>query len=187
MDSFNQTFYSGTSGIVNPVPQSLYPPEFQGKSRLTYYASLFNSIEINSSFYKLPKASTVSKWADSVSDNFQFTFKLSKAITHAKGLDFNAEDIDQFMQVIAPVGNKNGCLLVQFPPGLKIKKMDQLQKLLVSIKGANPDNIWKVAIEFRNQSWYHEEVYDLLHQNNISIVIHNLPAAATPLTAATAS
>ncbi|MEJ7683235.1 MAG: DUF72 domain-containing protein [Segetibacter sp.] len=53
-----------------PVPQSLYPAEFQGKSRLTYYASLFNSIEINSSFYKIPKVSTVCKWAESVPDNF---------------------------------------------------------------------------------------------------------------------
>jgi uncharacterized protein YecE (DUF72 family) len=181
MNLLEKTFYSGTSGLVLPVPQSLYPPEFQGKSRLTYYASLFNSIEINSSFYKIPKVSTVSKWAESVPDNFQFTFKLSKAITHAKGLDFNAEDIDRFMQVVAPIGNKKGCLLVQFPPGLKIEKIDQLQKLLVSIKGANPESIWKVAIEFRNQSWYDDEVYDLLNQDNISMVIHDLPAAATPL------
>ncbi len=187
MTSIDNTFYSGTSGLVLPVPQSLYPREFQGKSRLTYYASLFNSIEINSSFYKTPKVSTVSKWAESVPDNFQFTFKLSKAITHTKGLDFNAGDIDQFMQTIAPIGNKKGCLLVQFPPALKIEKMDQLQKLLVSIKGANPDNIWKVAIEFRNQSWYDDEVYNFLNQYNISMVTHDLPAAATPLSESTAT
>jgi len=182
MNLFEKTFYSGTSGLVLPVPQSLYPPEFKGKSRLTYYAYLFNSIEINSSFYNIPKVSTVSKWAESVPDNFQFTFKLPKAITHTKGLDFNREDVDRFMQVVAPIGNKKGCLLVQFPPGLKIEKIDQLQKLLVSIKGANRDNTWKVAIEFRNQSWYTDEVYDLLNQYNISLVIHDLPAAATPLT-----
>ncbi len=187
MTSIDNTFYSGTSGLVLPVPQSLYPREFQGKSRLTYYASLFNSIEINSSFYKTPKVSTVSKWAESVPDNFQFTFKLSKAITHTKGLDFNAGDIDQFMQTIAPIGNKKGCLLVQFPPALKIEKMDQLQKLLVSIKGANPDNIWKVAIEFRNQSWYDDEVYNFLNQYNISMVTHDLPAAATQLRESTAT
>lgn len=186
MDSFNHTFYSGTSGLVTPLPQSLYPPEFQGKSRLTYYASLFNSIEINSSFYKLPKTSTVSKWAEMVPDNFQFTFKLSKAITHAKRLDFDAKDIDLFMQVIATVGNKKGCLLVQLPPALKIEKVDQLQKLLVCIKGTDPENIWKVAIEFRNPSWYNEEVYNLLRQYNITMVIHDLPAAATPITEATA-
>ncbi len=88
MNSINNTFYSGTSGLVLPVPKLLYPAEFQDKSRLTYYASLFNSIEINSSFYKIPQIPTVCKWAESVPDNFQFTFKLSKAITHAKGLEF---------------------------------------------------------------------------------------------------
>ncbi len=87
MSSGNHTFYSGTSGLVVPVPQALYPPEFKGKSRLNYYASLFNSIEINSTFYKMPKISTVSNWAESVPDEFRFTFKLSKAITHAKGLE----------------------------------------------------------------------------------------------------
>ncbi|MBA2422067.1 MAG: DUF72 domain-containing protein, partial [Chitinophagales bacterium] len=90
------------------MPQSLYPPEFQGKSRLTYYASLFNSVEINSSFYKNPKISTIIKWAESVPDNFQFTFKLSKDITHSKGLDFNHEDVDRFIEAIAHVGNKKG-------------------------------------------------------------------------------
>lgn len=179
------TFYSGTSGLVLPVPQALYPPEFQGKSRLNYYASLFNSIEINSSFYKIPQVSTVSKWAESVPGNFQFTFKLSKAITHAKGLDFYADDIDHFMQTIANIGNKKGCLLVQFPPGLKIEKCNQLQNLLISIKAGNPSNIWKVAVEFRNQSWYHEDVYDLLNQYKVSMVIHDLPSSATPLTAST--
>ncbi len=187
MNSIDNTFYSGTSGLVLPVPRSLYPPEFQGKSRLTYYGSLFKSIEINSSFYKTPMVSTVSNWAESVPDNFEFTFKISKAITHAKGLDFNAEDIGYFMQTIAHIGNKKGCLLVQFPPGLKIEQFNQLQNLLISIKGANPNDIWKVAIEFRNQFWYHDDVYDLLNQYKISMVIHDLPASATPLTETTAA
>ncbi len=106
MNSIDYPFYSGTSGLVLPVPQSLYPTEFQDKSRLEYYASLFNSVEINSSFYKMPMISTVSKWAESVGDHFQFTFKLSKIITHVKGLDFNVEDIELFMQRIENIHNK---------------------------------------------------------------------------------
>lgn len=81
-----QDFYTGTSGLSLPFPKHSFPPEFQDKSRLTFYASLFNSIEINSSFYKLPMASTVKKWAESVPDNFLFTFKLWREITHNKGL-----------------------------------------------------------------------------------------------------
>ena len=74
-------FYSGLSGLQLNIPQYLYPPPFENASRLTYYASLFNSIEINSSFYKIPKAATVAKWAACVPENFKFTFKLWKGIT----------------------------------------------------------------------------------------------------------
>ena len=182
MQSTKNTFYSGTSGLVVPIPKTLYPPEFAGKSRLAYYSSLFNSIEINSSFYKLPMLTTVVKWAESVPADFQFTFKLSKTITHLKGLDFNAEDIDRFIQTIANVGNKKGCLLAQFPPGLKMEQFKQLQKLIKKIQFANKKHGWKLAMEFRHSSWYNDKLYDLLNKYNISMVIHDLPASATPFT-----
>ncbi len=174
-------FYSGTSGLVLPVRQSLYPEEFRGKSRLTYYAVLFNSVEINCSFYKMPQIATVSKWAESVDDHFQFTFKLSKSITHAKALDFKEEDIALFLQTIEHIGNKRGCLLIQFPPSLKIKNIGQVEQLLMAIKNGDKNDLWKVAIEFRNLSWYHEEVYHLLKNYNATMVIHDLPASPTPL------
>ena len=178
-----QNIYCGTSGLVLPVPQSQYPHDFRGKSRLEYYGSLFNSVEINSTFYKLPKVSTVSKWEKSVCDNFRFTFKLSKSITHAKGLDFNKKDIEPFMETVAHIGNKKGCLLIQSPPGLKIEKLDQLRQLLTEVKNINDDHNWKIAMEFRNSSWYNEEVYDMLNEYNVCIVLHDLPASATPMTA----
>lgn len=173
-------FYSGTSGLALPVPQALYPAAFQGKSRLIYYASLFNSLEINSSFYKLPRASTVSNWAAGVPDHFKFSFKMSKTITHAKGLLFDEKDVDNFMQTIAHVGSKKGCLLVQLPPALKIEKIDQLKKLLIAVIERDVNNEWKLAVEFRNNSWYHQDVYDLLNYYNATMVIHDLPASATP-------
>jgi uncharacterized protein YecE (DUF72 family) len=172
--------FAGTSGLVLPVPQSLYPPEFQGKSRLTYYASLFNSLEVNSSFYKTPQASTVAKWSESVPENFQFTFKLSKAVTHAKSLHFNAADIDRFIDVINCIGNKKGCLLIQLPPALKIDYLHKLQDLLECLQNADPLNTWRRAIEFRNVAWYTKSVYNLLEAYNVSLVLHDLPASATP-------
>lgn len=114
---------------------------------------------------------------------FRFTFKLSKSITHAKGLEFGEEDIELFMQTIAHIGNKKGCLLIQFPPGLKIEKLDLLQHLLTAIKNVNANHNWKIAMEFRNNSWYNEEVYDLLKQYTIGMVIHDIPAPATPMEA----
>jgi uncharacterized protein YecE (DUF72 family) len=178
--------FSGTSGLVVPVARALYPPEFSGKSRLEYYASLFNSIEINSSFYKMPKVATVVKWADSVPADFRFTFKLPKAISHVKQLSYSEEDVETFFEIIDHVGDKRGCILVQFPPGLKADAFEQVQKLLVDIKQNDTDNEWKVAVEFRNTSWYDEEVYELLKEHNVSMVLHDLPASATPLTVNTA-
>lgn len=67
------TFYSGTSNIVVPIKQADYPSEYSGASRLRYYDSLFSSVEINSSFYKVPKAVTVEKWRESVPAQFRFT------------------------------------------------------------------------------------------------------------------
>lgn len=81
-------FYSGLSGLALPIPKYLFPEPHRNSSRLTYYASLFNSVEINSTFYKLPMQKTVSKWAGEVPENFRFTFKLWKEITHVPGINF---------------------------------------------------------------------------------------------------
>ena len=175
-------FYSGTSGLVLPVPNKLsYPLEFQDKSRLTYYASLFNSIEINSSFYKVPQAATVRKWAESVPVDFRFTFKLWRDITHTKGLAFKPEDVVRFMETIDEVGDKKGCLLVQFPPSLKMGSARQLEKLLTCIIQTDPKRQWKIAVESRNMTWYTEEIDDLLEQHHVCLVIHDKPKSATPL------
>lgn len=174
-------FYSGTSGLVLPVPnKEHYPAEFKEKSRLEYYASLFNSIEINSSFYKIPMPSTVAKWAESVPENFRFTFKLWREITHSKELAFKEGDVFRFIETINHVENKKACLLVQFPPSLKINMFARMQKLLVTIREADPDRNWKTALEFRDASWYQEDVYELAHDFNASIVIHDKPRSATP-------
>jgi uncharacterized protein YecE (DUF72 family) len=175
-----KSFYSGTSGLVLPVPQRLYPADFQGSSRLEYYASLFNSVEINSSFYKNPKVSTVLKWAQLTPEEFRFTFKLSKSISHAKQLAFKTEEVEAFMQTINAASGKKGCLLVQLPPALKVERIAELQRLLEHLKTANIPG-WKIAIEFRHNSWYHQQVYDLLDRFDAAIVIHDIPASATPV------
>ena len=175
-------FYSGTSGLVLPVPnKQLYPEEYRDKPRLSYYASLFNSIEINSSFYKAPQASTVKKWASEVPDGFRFTFKLWRDITHNKELLFNAADVDRFMQVINEAGDKKGCLLIQFPPSVMVASFKQLEKLLMSIQSADPAQQWDVAVEFRNRSWYNEDVYAMLDTYNAGMVIQDMPASLTPM------
>ena len=173
-------FYSGTSNLVLPVTKAAFPPAFRDSSRLGYYSSLFNSLEVNSSFYKTPKAATVAKWAEQVPGNFKFSFKLSKALTHTKGFDFNEDDVAPFMQAIAAAGTKKGCLLIQLPPSVTIDKLDRLQKLLSLIAWENDDQ-WKLAVEFRHSSWYEKEAYEILREYHAAIVLHDMPASAPPL------
>src|SRR5205823_6010626 len=113
--------------------------------------SLFNSVEVNSTFYKLPMAKTVAKWATEVPNHFRFTFKLWQEITHQKGLNFDPDLIHRFMQVIDQAGDKKGCLLIQFPPSTSIN-LHQLHILLQEISQADPGHVWKIAVEFRNRS-----------------------------------
>jgi uncharacterized protein YecE (DUF72 family) len=173
-------YYAGTSGMVLPVPnKSYYPQEFKERSRFCYYSSLFNSIEVNSSFYKTPQARTVAKWAQEVRDDFKFTFKLWRGITHEKGLAFNNSDVYRFMQAIDNAGTHKGCLLVQFPPSAKANLMPQLQQLIGSIREA--DQTWPLALEFRHSSWYNEFLLEFVETQKIAVVIQDIPASATPL------
>jgi uncharacterized protein YecE (DUF72 family) len=177
--SFKQNYFSGLSGLVLDRPKYLFPEPFQNSSRLTYYSTIFNSIEINSSFYKIPLPSTVEKWHDSVHENFKFTFKLFKEITHCKGLSFHEEFIPKLFSAINCVKEKQGCLLVQFPPGLGVEYEAQFGKLLQHIQMKN-SACWNVAVEFRNKSWYRENIFELLNYFNTALVVHDMPGSSTP-------
>lgn len=174
-------YYTGLSGLQLPIPKYKYPPEHAASSRLTYYATFFNSIEINSSFYKIPQKNTLVKWVAQVPDHFRFTFKLFKEITHAKELAFDPAVVDKFMETISVVGDKSACLLIQFPPSQQYSPT-QLEKLLQCIAHADPEKRWKVAVEFRNKVWYTEDVNEILFSANATLVIHDKSGSASPLT-----
>lgn len=177
-----ENFYGGMSGLILPVPNKLhYPEEFQDKSRLCYYASLMNTIEINSSFYKVPLANTVKKWTNEVTKDFKFTFKLFKEITHSKNLDFNPELVVHFFKVIAEVGDKKGCLLVQLPPSVQIKHLPQIQFLVKTLRENDPQKEWNIALEFRHPSLYISPLYNLLETHQLGLVIHDKRPANTPM------
>lgn len=176
-----QNYFAGTSGLMLPVPnKTYYPAEFRHKSRLCYYASLFNSIEINSSFYKIPQNRTIAKWTQDVPADFRFTFKLWQGITHEKGLLFNRSDMTRFMQAVDAAGMHKGCLLIQFPPGSGVQWMPQLQQLIGQLREADPDRTWIPALEFRHPSWYTDRIRQFAQENRLTIVLHDMPASATP-------
>lgn len=172
-------FYSGTSNLVLPIPKYLFPEPYQKASRLTYYASLCNSVEINSTFYKLPLQKTVANWLLQVPGHFRFTFKLWKEITHAKALDFKEADIERFFRVIRDV--RRGCVLIQFPPGIGLSHSRQLRALLAHVASYNTQQL-DIAVEFRNRSWYTADTYRLLDEHKACMVRHDMPKSVTPMT-----
>lgn len=176
-------YYAGISGMILPVPNKRhYPAAFQDKSHLCYYASLFNSIEINSSFYKIPQSKTIVKWVADVPDNFKFTFKLWREISHVKGLAFNSADVHGFMQAINAAAEKKGCLLIQFPPSAKANLFPQLMQLISCIREADPGHTWQLALEFRHASRYNENLFEFVAAHDLAVVLQDKPAAPTPLT-----
>lgn len=168
------TYFSGTSGLVLPYPnKSLYPEEFRDKSRLEFYGSLFNSIEINSSFYKIPRGATIQNWVLTTPPEFRFTFKLWKGITHSKELLFNREELEQFMLAISHAGDKKGCMLIQFPPSLTSRMIMQVERLLYAVEKANIGSPWPLALEFRHASWYQPDILEKLEELNTNLVLHD--------------
>ena len=137
--------------------------------------------EFNSTFYKIPRPATVSNWAASVPDYFRFTFKLWKGITHNKELNFKENDLAAFFESINAVNEKKGRILTQFPPSIGREYRRQLEHLLGCFRTIDPTQDWTIALEFRNNSWYQEDIYELIQTYNSTLVIHDIPRSATPL------
>lgn len=172
--------YAGLSGIQLPEPKYRFPPEYRDGSRLTYYASFFNSLEINSSFYKTPMRQTVVRWADSVPEDFRFTFKVPREVTHDKELQFDPDVLSRFIDAASAVSARSGCLLVQFPPGLSTEYLDRVENILGNIEMVTDKNQWQVAVEFRSMGWYSPDVYHLLKSYGATLVRHDMPKSRTP-------
>jgi uncharacterized protein YecE (DUF72 family) len=167
--------YVGTSNIVIPGPKSGFPEAYQQTSRLFYYARLFNSVELNATFYKTPRAVTFEKWAAEVPDNFRFSVKLTREATHAKGLKFNADDIIKLMDASLSMGSTMGCLLIQFPGKINLDYFEQVEGMLETLAEREYFEHWKPAIEFRDASWYTRETQELLDEFKASLVVHDIP------------
>lgn len=167
----------GTSNASIPGNKSTFPPAFRYKSRLHYYASIFNTVEINSCFYKTPQLSTYERWATEVPVDFCFTLKLSKQITHSKEAAVDIPCMDHFLKTAAGTASKKGCLLVQFPGKLTLDGFEKVEQILYHLQELDPLQHWRKAVEFRNPSWYTGETIELLDEFNAAMVLHDHPKA----------
>ena len=108
-------------------------------------------------------------------DDFQFTIKLWREITHAKELEYDLDNLDRFMEAANRIGNKKGCLLIQFPASIRFKHFAKVEAILKRLQKLDPSNEWQKVLEFRHTDWYNQETYSLLDKYHASIVLHDMP------------
>jgi len=168
--------YIGTSGWhYKHWLGSFYPPEIKTAGQLGYYIQNFKTVEINNSFYRLPTKETFINWKNAVPADFTFVVKASRYITHMKKLKDPAQSIANFMDNVIALGEKLGPILFQLPPGWKINT-ERLKEFLRKLPKGQ-----RYVFEFRNDSWYHDDIYELLEKYNCAFCIYELDGHLTPL------
>jgi uncharacterized protein YecE (DUF72 family) len=151
-----------------------YPKGLESKDYLEYYSKVFDYVEIESSFYRIPNTATTTRWAEVTPDDFRFSAKFPKRITHIKRLGEVESDMEYFHKQMSPLAGKLGCLLIQLPPSMTMKEgMNKLPKLPF-------DKRFRYAIEVRHKSWFDDKVYSFLRKNDICLAWSELEDMQTP-------
>lgn len=157
---------AGTSGYsYKEWKGNFYPERLPSTKMLQFYAERLPTVEINNTFYRLPKANVLEAWRGQVPDDFRFVLKASRRITHDKRLNEANEPTEYLMRTAQTLGNQLGVILFQLPPFLRkdAALLDRFLRLL-------PDSPL-AAFEFRHQSWFDEEIFALLRARNFALCI----------------
>ena len=159
-------YYIGTSGYsYKEWKGHFYPEKIPAAEMLAFYGNKLTSVEINNTFYRLPRTSVMESWAAQVPDKFRFSVKASRRITHFKRLKDVHEENQYLLRTAAAMGEKLGVVLYQLPPNLK-KDMERLQPFLDIL----PDRM-HCAFEFRHESWFEDDVFEALRAHNCALCV----------------
>lgn len=163
-------FYIGCSGWYYDEWKSAFYPDGLSKSEwLSYYAQHFSTVEVNNTFYSFPTPETVQSWAERVPSHFRFTFKAPRFITHQKKFKNTESQITQFYSTIGTLGPRLGCILFQIPSTIK-KDMDFLEHIFSQL-----DLRRKNVLEFRHESWFSRDVYDVMKEHKVMFCTVSAP------------
>ncbi len=161
--------FVGTSGYsYKEWKGSFYPEDLPAAGMLSFYAKQFRTVEINNTFYRMPNAALLAKWAADVPDGFRFVLKASRQITHLKRLEGVADAVEYLCRTAEALGDKLGPLLFQLPPFLK-KDVPRLEAFLALLPAGRPS-----AIEFRHESWFCDDVYERLRGRDVALCIADI-------------
>lgn len=170
------SFWVGTSGYsYKEWRGTFYPPEVSEQQMLRYYAERFASVEINYTFYRLPTVRVLQGWAKETPEHFTFTLKAPRRITHELRLRDAADVVGDFCDTAQALKHRLGAILFQLPPFLK-KDTSRLEDFLHQLPPG-----FRPAFEFRNQSWFADDVYECLRRFGVAICIAETEDRQTPL------
>jgi uncharacterized protein YecE (DUF72 family) len=168
----------GTSGFSYPAWRGpFYPKEVTPAGMLRFYASVFQTVEINNSFYRMPTPALLQGWRRETSPTFRFALKAPQRITHQLRLKDAAEVTQRFVGLAATLGDQCGPLLFQLPPHLRAD-LPRLEEFLATLPPHTD-----VAFEFRHASWFADATYELLAQRRAALCVSDSDALTTPLVA----
>ncbi|MFN2475570.1 MAG: DUF72 domain-containing protein [Chthoniobacterales bacterium] len=168
----------GTSGFQYPEWKGTFYPETMPTAKmLPYYAERFSATEVNYTFRQIPSTKTMERWSSLTPEEFRFSLKAPQKVTHFAKLRECADTLRYFHQVTSQLGAKLGPVLFQLPGSFK-KDAPRLAAFLEEVP-----NGMRIAFEFRDASWFDEEVFGLLRQWNVALCIAESANLATPVEA----
>lgn len=169
--------YIGTSGYIYDHWYEVFYPEDLTKDKwLEYYCRFFDTVELNVTFYRLPYEALFKRWYQRVPDDFIFTIKGSRFITHVKKLNDCKEPLELFLSRAKNLKEKLGTILWQLPPRFTAKP-EKLEKFCALLRLFG-DSL-RHSFEFRDESWFSSEIYEILKKNNMALVICDYPFQLT--------
>jgi uncharacterized protein YecE (DUF72 family) len=169
--------WAGASGYsYKEWKGSFYPESIKPDGMLAFYAQHLSTVEINNTFYQMPKASVLEHWSEAVPEEFRFAIKASRRITHDARLkaDAAADSVAYLYRTLETLGGKRGPVLYQLPPFLK-KDLPRLQEFLQILPADH-----RAAFEFRNDSWFDDDVYAALQAAGAALCLSEREDDAPP-------
>jgi uncharacterized protein YecE (DUF72 family) len=168
--------YIGTSGWqYKHWKGTFYPVELKSRDWFNNYQQTFSTVEINNSFYKLPSPELFKRWKAEADDDFIFSVKANRFITHMKKLKDPEEPLDRLLRSALALGRKLGPILFQLPPrwGLNLERFEIFLQHLPRKK--------RFVFEFRHPSWYSDGVYAAMQKSNVAFCIYDLAGHQSPM------
>jgi uncharacterized protein YecE (DUF72 family) len=153
-----------------------YPADLPTSRWFDHYAARFDTVEVNNTFYRLPEATTFAGWARRAPRRFVFAVKASRFLTHMKKLKDPEEPLERFFTRAASLGSTFGPVLFQLPPRWPVD-VERLEAFLKELRRARRGH--RHAIEFRDPSWYTDEVFARLEKHRVALCLHDMEGSAS--------